>query len=276
MITGDRSAIGSSAGSARPGGAGVGSLRVESRDGDRNRPPLVLLAGIGAAAEMFDPLVAALPADLRIIRVDPPGIGLSGPADVPYSIAAMAGRLAHILDELGLDRVDVLGYSWGGAVAQQFALQHPWRCRRLVLASTSTGAFSFPGSPQVLADLAAPGWQSGDRRAWARRMLSRLDGGAVLSERSLAALTTATPTGYLFQLLAVGSWTSLPFLPLLTQPTLILSADDDRVIPAANAAVLGVLIPRARVHRFPGGHLNVISRAEQYAAVIAAFLADPN
>jgi pimeloyl-ACP methyl ester carboxylesterase len=86
-----------------------------------------------------------------------------------------------------------------------------------------------------------------------------------------------SPRGYLYQLAAGAGWTSLPFLPLLRQPTLILSGDDDPLIPLANARLLRMLIPHARLHVYHGGHLSLVTEAAELAPVVDRFLtaADP-
>ena len=103
------------------------------------RTPLLLLSGIGIGYEVFDRLIDALDPDIDIIRVDVPGVGGSPVALLPAGFPQLAGLLAALLDDLGYRQVDVLGFSWGGALAQQFAVQYPSRCRRLILMSTSTG-----------------------------------------------------------------------------------------------------------------------------------------
>lgn len=86
-----------------------------------------------------------------------------------------------------------------------------------------------------------------------------------------------SPRGYLYQLAAGAGWTSLPFLPRLRQPTLILSGDDDPLIPLANARLLRLLIPRSRLHVYHGGHLSLVTEAAELAPVVDRFLtaADP-
>ena len=147
----------------------------------------------------------------------------------------LAGLMAHLLDVLGHDEADVLGYSWGGALAQQFAAQHPARCRRLVLISTNTGAGSVLPQPTTLAALLVP------RRVDDAAAAARLDVGPLDDLRT--ALSGAVPGaagatgwwGYATQLGALMAWSSLPFLPFLTQPTLVLSGADDAIVPVANA-----------------------------------------
>jgi pimeloyl-ACP methyl ester carboxylesterase len=79
--------------------------------------------------------------------------------------------------------------------------------------------------------------------------------------------------GYLYQLTAGAGWTSVPFLPLLRQRTLIVSGDDDPIIPLANARLMKLLIPKARLHIYHGGHLGLVSEADELAPVVDAFLA---
>jgi len=74
----------------------------------------------------------------------------------PYGFPELARLLAVLLDELGHQQVDVLGFSWGGALAQQFAVQYRCRCRRLVLICTSPGLPSIPGRPQVVVKMLTP------------------------------------------------------------------------------------------------------------------------
>jgi pimeloyl-ACP methyl ester carboxylesterase len=79
--------------------------------------------------------------------------------------------------------------------------------------------------------------------------------------------------GYLYQLTAGAGWTSLPFLPLLRQPTLILSGDDDPLIPLVNARLMHRLIPGSRLHVYHGGHLGLVTEAAALAPVVDGFLA---
>jgi pimeloyl-ACP methyl ester carboxylesterase len=78
--------------------------------------------------------------------------------------------------------------------------------------------------------------------------------------------------GYLYQLLASAAWTSLPWLRLVRQPTLILAGDDDPIIPLANARLMAALLPGARLHVYQDGHLGLLTRAAELAAVVSDFL----
>ncbi|HWN26013.1 MAG TPA: alpha/beta hydrolase, partial [Actinomycetospora sp.] len=131
-------------------------LHVCHRPGAPGRRPLVLINGIGASLEFLDPLVAALDPERPVVRFDVPGIGGSPAPCVPLPMAGLAFLLAGLLDELGYARADVLGLSWGGGIAQQFALQHPDRTGKLALVSTGMGAMMVPARLSVLAKMLTP------------------------------------------------------------------------------------------------------------------------
>ncbi len=123
---------------------------VAIRRGDGSRPPLLLINGIGANLEVFDPFIDALHKvgrkKIGTIRFDVPGVGGSPPTLFPVRFRGLARLVAQLLDTVGHQEVDVLGISWGGGLAQQFAHQYPQRCRRLVLASMAEYSASGPTS----------------------------------------------------------------------------------------------------------------------------------
>src|SRR5258708_11915856 len=131
-------------------------LKIAVRPGDGTRTPRLLMNGIGANLELLQPCVDALDPAIEVIRFDVPGVGGSPTPPLPLRFTALAWLAGRMLDALGYKYVDVLGLSWGGGLAQQFAVQHPRRCRRLILVSTGNGAFMVPGMPHVLAKLATP------------------------------------------------------------------------------------------------------------------------
>ncbi|MET0190652.1 MAG: alpha/beta fold hydrolase, partial [Pseudonocardia sediminis] len=127
------------------------TLRIAVRPGDPRRTPLLLVNGIGVGLESFDTLVEAVDPAVTVVRFDPPGAGGSPLCGRPYRMRGLALAMTGVLDALGHERVDVLGISWGGAVAQQFAHTAGDRCRRLVLVATGTGSLMVPAGPGVLA-----------------------------------------------------------------------------------------------------------------------------
>ena len=243
------------------------------------RPPLLLINGIGASLELLEPFVRALDPGVDVIRFDPPGVGGSAEPSGPYRFTGLCTLIAGLLTELGYDQVDVLGISWGGGVAQHFAAFQRTRCRRLVLVSTATGALMVPARPSVLAHMVTR------RRyvdhAFMERVAGSIYGGSAREnpEAIAAAMNNGNRVGpsrgYLYQLTAGAGWTSVPFLPLLRQRTLILSGDDDPLIPLANPRLMKLLIPKSRLHIFHGGHLGLITEAAELAPIVDAFLTAP-
>lgn len=251
-------------------------MRVAIRPGRPDVPPLLMICGIGASLDAFDPLVAALDEDLTIVRFDVPGVGGSPTPLRPYNFQEMAWIAASMMRQLGHERFDVLGYSWGGALAQQLAWQHCRRVRRLILLSTGTGAVMVPGRPRVLVKMLSPR-RFGDPE-YAASLAGELYGGSARGEgaqvRELFSQLErgGRRRGYLFQLLAGSMWTSLPWLPTIPQPTLVASGDDDPIIPIANARILSSFIPRGRLHLFSGGHVEPVVDPGCVAGEISAFV----
>jgi len=251
-------------------------VRVSIRRGaDSARPPLVLCNGIGASLDLLEPFVEALPPELEVVSFDVPGVGGSPMPRVPYNLPLLAMFLGRVLDQLGYGRVDMLGMSWGGGLAQQFAFQNPRRCRRLVLVSTATGMLMVPAAPGVLLRMATPHRYRDP--AYAARIAPRVYGGTVRQHPEMAAQLMSAerlgaPAGYLLQLLAGVGWTSLPFLPLLRQPTLILSGNDDPIIRLVNARMMRRLLPHAHLHVFDDGHLGIVTKAHELGPITGQFL----
>ena len=254
------------------------TLRTAVRPGtDDDVPPLLLMNGIGASLEVLQPFVDALDPRRTVIRFDVPGVGGSPRPVVPYVLSTLSPVVAGLLDRLGYAQpVDVLGLSWGGGLAQHFAVQHRRRCRRLVLAATATGSIMVPAHPRVLARMLTP------RRHrdpdYARRIAGDIYGGTMRTEPERAAAVLHSHTrvgprrGYYYQLASSTGWSSLPFLRLIRQPTLVVAGDDDPIIPVVNARVMARLIPRAQLHVYRGGHIALITEAEELAPVIERFL----
>src|SRR6202035_459798 len=224
-------------------------IRVNIRWGEG--VPLVLCNGIGASLEVFDPLVEHLNPKSTVVRFDVPGSGASPVSLLPYGFPYLAAVLGGLLKKLRLDRqgVDVLGLSWGGALAQQFAFQNPRRCRRLVLVATGTGMFMVPAHPRVLAKMATPRRFSDPD--YAASIAGELYGGTVrahgedVAQLFVRQLHAGSKMGYLHQLLAGAVWTSLFALFAVRQETLIVAGTDDPIIPMVNAHIMNALLPHS-------------------------------
>jgi poly(3-hydroxyalkanoate) depolymerase len=255
--------------------AGGQRIRVNVRYG--TGVPLVLCNGIGASLEVLDPLVEQL--SCTVIRFDVPGTGGSPTSPLPYGLPYLAWVLGRVLSKLGMEVVDVLGLSWGGGLAQQFAFQNPRRCRRLVLVATGTGALMVPAHPRVLAKMATP------RRFadpdYAASIAGELYGGTVrahgedVAQLFVKQLHAGSKMGYLHQLLAGAVWTSLFALRAVRQETLIVAGTDDPIIPVVNARIMHALLPHSRLYLHSGGHIDLVHNAAELAPVIDQFLSEP-
>jgi len=250
------------------------SLRVGVRRGDKRRRPLLLFNGIGANIELLEPFLDAFKGPEAIV-FDVPGVGGSPTPRLPYRPSTLAKLSARLLDQLGHQQVDVLGVSWGGTLAQQFAFQKADRCRRLVLAATSPGHLMVPGKPSVLLKMATPRRYKDAK--YLKKIAGDLYGGALRQSPDalgghLRHIKWSSDYGYYLQLFAAFGWSSLPWLPFLSQPTLVMAGSDDPIVPAVNGRILAKLIPDARLVTIDDGHLFLLTSAKTSAEAISEFL----
>lgn len=245
--------------------------------------PLLLCNGIGANLELLDPVAEALAGSesrgIPVIRFDVPGTGASPAVRRPYRLRWVARLMRDLLDELGYRRADVLGVSWGGALAQEFAHRHPEACRRVVLCATSAGMLMVPARPSVLLTLASP--QRYFRPSRMHDTGGRIYGGGFGDRTDLVARYARSarapqPLGYYWQMLAGAGWTSAHYLACLKQPVLIVVGDDDPIIPLVNARLMSTLLHDATVHVVPGGgHLALLTHLDELLPLLQRFLGRP-
>ena len=233
--------------------------------------PILFFNGIGANIEAMAPMAELLD-DRDFITFDMPGIGGSPDPVVPYNAILMSRIAALLLDRFEMPVVDVMGVSWGGAMAQQFALQNTGRTNKLILCATSAGMLMVPGNPAALVKMADP------RRYidpdFMAKHFKTLYGGMVGNKSEhISRITPPSKTGYFYQLMAMMGWTSAPFLPFLKTETLIMMGDDDQIVPLANGKFLNFLIPNSELFVVKnGGHLFLLSHVEESITAIRAFL----
>ena len=233
--------------------------------------PILFFNGIGANIEAMAPMAELLD-DRDFITFDMPGIGGSPDPVVPYNAMLMSRIAALLLDRFEMPVVDVMGVSWGGAMAQQFALQNGARTNKLILAATSAGMLMVPGNPASLVKMADP------RRYidpdFMAKHFKTLYGGMVGNKSEhIERLKPPSKTGYFYQLMAMMGWTSAPFLPFMKTETLIMMGDDDQIVPLANGKFLNFLIPNSELFVVEnGGHLFLLSHVEESIKTIRAFL----
>jgi poly(3-hydroxyalkanoate) depolymerase len=248
-------------------------FRVGRWAGNPKVRPLIFFNGIGANLETVMPLARRLNRSRDLITIEPPGIGGSPDAAIPYRMRTMANWTNAILDQMGYTTVDVYGVSWGGGLAQQFTFQSRKRVRCMILAATSPGITMFPGHPAALGKMLKP-TRYNDKN-FLHENAEALYGQMAEDRLMKHANRMRAPSqrGYYFQVLAMCGWSSLPFLPLISQPTLILAGDRDRIVPLANARILHALIPHSRLQVIKGaGHLFFVSRADEKVPMMRNFL----
>jgi len=251
-------------------------VRVHVRDLGEG-PPVLLINGLGAHIEMWAEMENTLHG-FRLIEFDGPGAGRSSTPRLPTSIRGVAALAVRVLDEAGIERADVVGYSMGGIVAQQLALDAPDRVRRVVLAATTCGLGAVPVNTLAMLNLVtpvrflSPGMYT--------RVLGNLTGGRAREDREWAASVgvlrlrhTPSPRGYIWQMVSLMGWTSLPHLSRIRQPTLVIAGGDDPLAPPVNAMLLAHAIPGARLLVAAGeGHLMVIDEDSMLHDAIRDFL----
>lgn len=245
--------------------------------------PVLLCNGIGANLELLDPVAEALAGSeargIPVIRFDVPGTGASPAVRRPYRLRYLARLMRELLEQLGYERADVLGVSWGGALAQEFAHRHPEACRRVVLCATSAGMVMVPASPSVLLTLASP--LRYFRPSRMHEIGARIYGGGFgdrreVLERYARSARAPQALGYYWQLLAGAGWTSAHYLHSLDQPVLVIAGDDDPIIPLVNARLMSALLRNATLHVVPGGgHLAVLTHLDELLPLLQRFLGEP-
>jgi pimeloyl-ACP methyl ester carboxylesterase len=252
----------------------VGGQRL-AVDARGQRPSLLLVNGVGGSRPLWEPLRRALPT-VGTVAYDAPGCGRSAPATGPLSVPAQAALAAGVVRQLGLAEVDVLGFSFGGMIAQQLALDEPGMVRRLVLVGTGPGVGSLPGSPLAHALLAWPQLLSSPETVESLWPLLFGGGGSPEDQRRHRAAHWAQPVdpfSYLSQLQAGMGWSSLPWLTRIRQHTLVLAGDQDPLTPLINTVTMATLIRRAQLKIVPGGgHLMVVDRPGETATHLERFL----
>jgi poly(3-hydroxyoctanoate) depolymerase len=242
--------------------------------------PLLLIPGLGSHTGLWSPAERVW-RDLDVISFDAPGAGRSPGRIPPPSVNGLARLAEELLDELGLDRVDVLGYSLGGTVAQTLARRAPERVRRLVLAATAPGWGCVPGRWQAMIHLYNP--LRYFSRTHYEKTIGAMAGGQARTDASFIArhgterlVDPPSLVGYYSQLLAAATWSSIGWLSEISAPTLVVAGGDDPLLPPVNSVMLAHRIPRARLQLHPGeGHLMLFDDASPALGAVYDFLTAP-
>lgn len=258
------------------------TVRVSQRAGTNpTTPPLVLLMGLGGNIEMWEPLRTELSLQgLTTIGIDVPGTGKSPAPKLPLPLVLHAMLVLSVIRQLDLPKVDLMGLSWGGLLAQQVAVMARSQVRRVVLLSTNVGLGSVPGKWLTVRTLLNESrYHSHEGMAAAAAAFGGDTSSAVMPHHPHAKARLALPPskrGYYYQLLSPVGWSSLPWLWLVKQPTYVVCGDDDPAVPAFNARLLAALIPGAKLELIAGGgHLLSFEQPHSIADSVTRFLREP-
>lgn len=243
----------------------VEGVRLSLRDtGPRGAPAVILLHGFGASLDTWEPWADALSPRFRVIRFDLPGFGLTGPDPTgDYTDARAIRILVGLMDQLRLDRANLIGNSLGGRIAWNFAALHPDRVARLVLVSPdgfASPGFEYDKAPETPLMMRALPYV-------APRSMLRANLAAAYANPE--ALSETVLTRYRDMMLAPGVRPAIlarleqtilrdpaPTLARIQAPTLLVWGEKDGMIPISNAADYLRHLPNATLVRLPSlGHL---------------------
>lgn len=240
-------------------------------------PPLIMLHGIGGNAIQFQHQLDGLASAWTVIAWDAPGYGGSGDPGDGWLMADYAVALAGLLDALGLDRVRLLGQSWGGVLAQTFVGRYPERVRALVLSDTSMGGRSQSEDERLAslnARLAALDSMTPAEMAAARTpAVLGPNPSAQASHEAEAMMARIRPAGYRRAAIALAEADTRSVLADIRVPTLILAGQYDRIVPPSTAAALQAAVPGAQLITIQNtGHLSGQEDPAAYNAALRTFL----
>jgi len=258
-------------------------LRTARRSGSADRPPLVILNGIGARLEALHGFTDVLNPEIGVILFDIPGVGGTRRPAMPFRLSDLARTMADLLEHFGHDVADVFGVSWGGALAQEFEHRYPEHCLRLILGSTAAGAMTMiPGNPLTMMTAMNP--MRFMQKDYVANHAMRMYGGKLrqdpqalsgISEHLMGGAGLGGAGAMMYQMMALMGWSSLPWLHQLQQPTLVIAGEDDPIVPPINGRLLANRIPNARFEQVACGHLFVLTLASEIAEMVDSFLGEP-
>ena len=237
-------------------------------------PPLLLVHGLMVTGEMFEPVIEHFATRHRVIVPDLRGHGRSRGLPPPYTAAQLASDLSHLLDHLRIDSTAVLGYSQGGAIAQQLVLDHPKRCNRLVLACTY--AFNMATFREWLEGHLAPLLI---RLLGMRRLANLVVSQSMLQvDRERARWLADLMAGQDRTLMLTAWKETMAFdsrkrLTEIRCPTLVIAGSNDQGVPIHHANMLQAGIPGSQLVMIDGAdHALIWTHTDEFVRATEEFL----
>jgi pimeloyl-ACP methyl ester carboxylesterase len=238
--------------------------------------PILLIMGLGGSALGWQSQIPTLSQHLRVIAHDNRDAGRSDRTATDYAMADMADDAAGLLDHLGIGSAHVYGVSMGGMISQELALRHPERVRSLVLGCTSPCLLAMPPSEKAVRDITEaeelPIREAFERTAWmgySDAYLAAHKDDLWLRAQVEAGLTPPLEA-WRRQYAAVAGFDVRDRLGQIRAPTLVMTGDDDPLVPPENSRFLVEHIAGAELVAFPGGRhaFNVEFEEESNSAVL--------
>jgi pimeloyl-ACP methyl ester carboxylesterase len=241
--------------------------------------PVLLIMGLGYSSEMWHRTTPVLSRHYRTILLDNRGVGRSDCPKGPYWISEMARDAAAVLTDAGLDKAHVFGASMGGMIAQEFALAYPDRVISLILGCTAAGGpQAVAAAPEVMAALNARGLMTAEEGIQA--MVPYIYDESTPRDRieedlAIRRRTFPKPESYFAQISGIMAFEAYSRLPQLTASTLVIHGENDRLVPAANGALIAKRIPRAQFVLIKNAsHIFITDQERQSHETILTFLAE--
>jgi pimeloyl-ACP methyl ester carboxylesterase len=233
--------------------------------------PLLFFTGIGATIELLAPFLARFQ-KRDVITFDMPGVGQTPDFPRSYRLSAMAAAAREILDQLGYDRVDVMGVSWGGMLAQEFSYRYQQQGDHLVLAATTAGFPMIPGKLSTLVRMMSS-HRYADAAALGPFLQSLYGGSGEGLDNYASRMVAPSNQGYMHQIMALAGWTSMRKLTCVGAKTLILMGSEDKLVPSSNGYIMKLLLKDAALEIIEGaGHLFVLTHADRVRILIEIFI----
>ena len=241
--------------------------------------PLLMIMGLGGDLQAWLRVAPVLARQYRVITFDNRGAGRTGAPDKPYSIAGMADDAAALLEALGIGKAHVLGFSMGGYIAQELALQHPGLVEKLILLSTACSIEGYIRS--VVLGMQQVRRTNISREGWVRYQAPYLYSPELLDDSgryeaaihaNLANQWPQSDHAFVRQCQAILAWDAKDRVGGIKNQTLVAVGKDDVLVPPRNSELLAKRLPNASLKTLSGAHLGALENPKEYVETFLAFL----